>query len=163
MRSTIFTSALALACAVLPVRAEQITTACYARQYSAKHLATHPDQVVAEMRLRFYDWDGGAYADLDILTADQGHARANGQGGQRFDQFLLCFIDSEGAPGCAVECDGGSFRITRDDGEVMDIRTDYLMVGDTEGCGGAIDLAEKPDQAVTYRLYRVGDDTCETE
>ena len=67
---------------------------------------------------------------------------------------------SRGKRGCSVECDGGSFEITRDDGTVLDLRTRYLMVGETEDCGGAVDLAEENDRWVTYRLMRAADAAC---
>ncbi len=138
---------------------------CYAREYSDTHLVSQPNQVVAAIWLNFYHQQGNDFAALSVVTSEQGHAAKSGLGNQFFDQFLIC--SDPGRSGsdravCAVECDGGSFWIKAFDGKVLDIRTQYLMAGDTEGCGGAINLAEKPGQPVTYRLYRVDDAQCET-
>ena len=144
----------------VPVAAEP-TFGCYERIYSAEHLAGQPDQVVQEIRLslskqqEFGEWVAG----MEVLTANQGHAARDGLGGQRLTQFLICW-ENDGRRGCSVECDGGSFTITRDDGKRLAFRTDYLMVGDTEGCGGAMDIAEKDGQAVSYRLQRVSEARC---
>ncbi len=132
---------------------------CFERVYTPAHLAAHPEQVVAEIRLKVYDEGGERYAAMRVLFADQGHVRRDGFGGLEMDQYLVCF-DGSGAPGCAVECDGGSFRVRKQDAGGITFRTDYLMVGDTEGCGGAADLAERVGQAVDYRLNRVEDMAC---
>ncbi len=134
---------------------------CFNRVYSVQHLKSQPDQVVEAMRLKIYDQGGGRYARMIVLFANQGHVRRNGQGGQVMDQFLLCFDNAGGTPGCAVECDGGSFRITRQDKSGLTFQTDYLMVGETNDCGGVIDLAEIPGRAVKYRLNRVAPQVCD--
>ena len=140
---------------------------CFMRDYSPDHLARHPDQVVRTIWLSFRR--GGPYdelfADLAIVTANGGHAAAAGQGDTRFDQGLICAEDHDPLV-CAVDCDGGSFFLTRDAGEMIEITTRYLLVGynedddDREACGGAIDIAEHPDEPVVYRLFRVDDDRC---
>ncbi len=134
---------------------------CYSRNYSAAHLQSQPDQVVAAMKLKIYDQDGGRFARMIVSFANQGHVRRDGHGAQVLDQFLLCFDESDGTPICAVECDGGSFRITRQDKTGLTFETDYLMVGNTEECGGLINLAEKPRESVKYRLGRVDPQNCQ--
>lgn len=137
------------------------TYGCFSRDYSAAHLAKHPAQIVDTIRLKLmnqpeYDaWIGL----MDVKTANQGHVRRSGHGGQTFSQFLICWEDG-GKRGCSVECDGGSFDIKREDGNVLDLRTRYLMVGETEECGGAVDLAEENYRWVTYRLKRMADAAC---
>lgn len=133
---------------------------CYSRSYSADHLKRHPDQVVSDMTMFVYDQDGGRYAKMIVAFANQGHVRRNGSELQVLDQFLLCFDNADGTPGCAVECDGGSFRVTRQDKSGLTFQTRYLMVGEADGCGGQIDLAEIPGRAVKYRLNRVGRKMC---
>ncbi len=134
---------------------------CFSRTYTADHLKSQPNQVVEAMRLKIYDQGGARYANMRVLFANQGHVRRNGQGAQVLDQFLFCFDDSDGTPTCAVECDGGSFRITRQDKSGLTFQTKYLIMGETEGCGGLIDLAEIPGRAVKYRLNRVEPQVCE--
>lgn len=134
---------------------------CYARTYDAAHLAAHPDQVVAAMRMRVAVEDDLRFAAMTVTFADQGHAGRNGFGGRTLRQWVDCREDGRGRPFCGVECDGGWFIVTRQDAVGLTFRTDSLMVGDTEGCGGAVDLAEFPGQAVFYRLNRVDDAVCE--
>lgn len=142
--------------------ATEPTFGCYERVYSDQHLAGQPDQVVRELRLYLtssesenMQWTAG----MEVISANQGHAARDGLGAQRFTQFLICWED-DGRRGCSVECDGGSLMITKDDANGLTFRTDYLMVGDTGECGGALDLAEKVGQAVSYRLSRVAEHTC---
>ncbi len=159
MRSIIFISAVALL--VGPVAAQGLPPGCYVRDYSAAHLAKHPAQVVGWIRLKvFKDAYGDTVADLDAAVADQGHAAGSGLGGQVLGQALHCW-ESGGQTGCSVECDGGWFTVQRSDAESLTIRTEYLLIGDVEGCGGALDLAEVPGQPVSYRLDRIDDGYCE--
>ncbi|MCR8723196.1 hypothetical protein [Frigidibacter sp. ROC022] len=151
----------ALAClAALPARAEGPPPGCYDRSYSAAHLASHPDQIAARIRLWLEpDGDGtNAVGNLTIWTADQGHARRDGLGNSRFDSFLLCWTEN-GRDFCGIECDGGHASITVK-GDTLDLSTDGMWVGETQGCGGAIDIAERPDTRVTYRMTRVPDAHC---
>lgn len=136
---------------------------CFERDYTDEHLTSHPDQIVDRIVLDVHRLpDGGedAFVDMAVWTANQGHVRKTGQGGQRFDQFLFCYQDGKAAR-CVVECDGGGFTVERDDGEVLQFATSYLVAGEAEECGGAIDLAELPGQSVSYRLTRVSDATCQ--
>ncbi len=134
---------------------------CYARSYGAAHLNAHPDQVVASMRMRVAVEDGLRFAAMEVTFADQGHAGRDGFGGRTLRQWVDCREDGQGRPFCGVECDGGWFTVTGQDAAGLTLRTEYLMIGDTEGCGGAVDLAEVPGQAVSYRLNRVADADCE--
>ena len=162
MRSIIFISAwCVLAGAAFAQQGPE--PGCYERQYSAAHLAQNPDQVVKSIRMRIYDdthyGTKERYANLDVQFANQGHVRRAGLGAPRLGQSLICFGDADGA-GCSVECDGGWFTVTRSTPESLTIETEYLMVGDTEGCGGAVDLAEKPGRPVKYRLDRADPARC---
>ena len=136
---------------------------CYERDYSDTHLADHPDQIVDRIVLDIYrPPDGGEdiFVKMAVWTANQGYVRKTGQGGQRFDQSLYCYQDGKAAR-CQVECDGGHFTVEHDDGEVLQFATGYLQAGEAEECGGAIDLAERPGQMVSYRLMRAPGATCE--
>lgn len=143
-----------------PVLADP-TLGCFERSYSAAHLAGQPAQIVARMRLKlsiqpeYGEW----IATMDVRAANQGHAKRNGHGDQSFAQFLICWEDGA-RRGCSVECDGGSFEITKESATSLTFRTDYLLVGETDDCGGALDLAEKQGQPVSYRLNRVDDAVC---
>lgn len=143
-----------------PVFADGPALGCFERSYSDAHLAKNPAQVVRRIMLRLR-WQDQAYTvgDMWVETSDQGHVAASGLGGQMFSQFLLCW--SEGQTDlCAVECDGGSFSVVRQDRDGLTFQTSYLLVGALYGCGGAVDLAEVPGQTVRYRLNRVSDRAC---
>lgn len=171
MRSTISTS-LALAAAVLSAATGAAQAeggpshGCYARTYSATHLRANPAQVVERMLLRVRpeapSGPAETVADMSVWAANQGHARSDGVGGERFDGFLFCWQQGKGK-GCGIECDGGTLDIEIDDGRTLQFRTDYLMLGSAHDCGGILDLAERPGEIVSYRLERVADAVCTDE
>jgi hypothetical protein len=133
---------------------------CYDRSYTPEHLRKAPDQFVARIRLWLEPNGDGSnvQGNLSIWTANQGHARRDGLGNQQFDSPLICWSEG-GQDFCGIECDGGYGRITVKGG-TLDLRTDRMWIGEVEDCGGAIDLAERPDTPVTYRLTRVADAVC---
>jgi len=146
-----------------PVMAEEPRPGCYMRDYSDAHLAKHPEQIVDRMVVQIArQATGTVVADIWVTLADQGHVRTSAMGHHRVSQVLVCWSDN-GRARCGVECDGGSMEITRQDGEVLIFRTDYMLVGPTDQCGGAIDLAERPGQMVSYRLAPVAETLCEGE
>ena len=155
--------ALCLAFAAGPARADGPEPGCFLRDYSDAHLARHPDQVADRMVMRVaVQSTGTTVADLWVTLANQGHVRRSGRGGHRLWQFLVCWSEG-GRALCGVECDGGVMEVTRQDGKGLTFRTDYLLIGPTDQCGGEIDLAEVPGQAVSYRLNRVSGTVCEGE
>ncbi|QYK40872.1 MAG: hypothetical protein KF887_15940 [Paracoccaceae bacterium] len=135
---------------------------CYARDYDAAHLRSHPAQVVRTMHLSVNHGPAvGFHAMLHVTLADQGHAGRDGLGGRAFEQGLFCDGD-RGAVLCVTECPGdGALTITRDDAGMLEFTTDFLLVGPRSACPRATDLAEVPGVAVTYRLARVPDADCE--
>lgn len=133
---------------------------CFHRAYSEDHLKRNPDQVVAAMRLKIFDSGNERHAQMDVRFANQGHVRRTGYGGQRLKQLLVCTETSNGRQRCGVECDGGLMVVTRQDASGLTFETDYLVVGEAEQCGGAVDLAEKPGERVSYRLMRAQANVC---
>jgi len=166
VRNTIYTKSstwMLVAALALPLQAQADSPeGCYERAYSQAHLAKNPDQVVAQIAVKFGQKAGDRVAQMSVLTANQGHVQASGNGGKLLDQFLYCFASQNSAKTwtCSVECDGGSMEIMRSDAKTLLFRTDYLLVGDSEQCGGPVDLAEKMNQSVTYKLTRVSDSQC---
>lgn len=156
-------SMLLLAAFALPVQAQSVPPeGCYERAYSQEHLAKNPDQVVEQIVVKFGQKAGDRIARMSVFTANQGHVRASGNGNQLLDQYLYCFAPRNGGKNwtCHVECDGGSMEITRADAKTLLFRTNYLVVGDSDQCGGPVDLAEKINKKVTYKLTRVADNQC---
>ncbi|UXX82892.1 hypothetical protein [Roseovarius pelagicus] len=163
MRNIIYTS-LAIALTGMATAQQGPTPGCYAREYSKAHLDKYPDQVARAVWLWIQDQDFTGtperHAWLLVDFANQGHVKRDGHGAQRLDQGLVCFETGEGHKGCAVDCDGGSFVVTRETDSALTIATEGLWVGDTEECGGAINIAEFPGTQVKYRLNRVDEVQC---
>ncbi len=159
IRSLVITGLLAL---TAPAQAQDLLS-CYARNYSDAHLAQNPDQVVQSIVLAFERGAGDLYVTMAAKIADGGHARGGPLVGQWVDQGLYCYEGEADAVGakCAVECDGGSLEVTKVTGDSLTFRTQYLTVGDTEECGGSIDLAERPGQPVSYKLSKADFKHCE--
>jgi len=145
----------------LPAVAQDTFVGCWARDYDAAHLAAHPAQVVRSMRLYVDPGPAvGLAAILSVVLEDQGRVRGQGLAGRRLEQYLMCFDDDAGRITCGVECDGGSFEVLSLTADRVDIRTSWLLVGDVDDCGGAVDIAEVENQPVTYRLLRAPDADC---
>ena len=163
MRSTAFISALAVLVWPLGAAAEAPSRGCYARDYTEEHLAAHRAQVVSRMRLSVGGANeaGETEAELRVVLAEQGRAREEGLGGQALAQRLICRDRGQGLE-CGVECDGGLFSV-EEDASGLSLTTDRLMVGDGQDCGGSFDLAERPGEAVTYRLERAAAALCEAD
>ncbi|QQA43783.1 hypothetical protein [Pelagovum pacificum] len=160
MRSIISTSIAGLLC--VTAAAAETPAGCYVREYDDVHIKSHPAQTVKWIRIGFdllpdYS-ETNAYVIAQFL--DRGRAAEDGVGGMTLDQSAICW-EYEGTWSCGVECDGGSFDITRIDRDILEIRTGHFSIGDTEGCGGSTTLAEgEYDEPTTYRLYRASDGAC---
>lgn len=142
------------------VSAADIRPGCYERVYSDDHLRSHPEQVVWQIRLKVGDWfsEVSRAGRLEVIAANQGHARQNDMMGRVLVQTLYCGTEARGDV-CRAECDAGQLEVTKQDSAGLTFRTRYLMAGEG-GCGGGLDLAELPNQWVSYRLNRVSDSVC---
>ena len=160
MRSIIFTSALGMVLAV-PVVADPIPMGCFERTYDAAHIASHPNQIVDWVRLEISENDTFDVIDafLEARFSNQGRVKGTKSAGKILDQLLSCQEFGSG-PGCAVDCDGGSFRFVRVSEKSITIETEGVTLGVTEGCGGSESLAEHLGETVRYRLNRVDDAIC---
>lgn len=142
-----------------PAGAQDVAAGCWARDYSAAHLAANPAQVVAAMRIVVPKAPRSDGLRVAVTFSQQGHVAGTAMAGRRIAQGMFCLSDA-GPLTCGIECDGGTavFR-PRADG-ALDLVTNYLLLGDPEECGGIVDLAEVSGQSVTYRLYPVDPDLC---
>ncbi|SLN27852.1 hypothetical protein [Roseisalinus antarcticus] len=164
MRNTIFTSLAVLALAAGgAAQAQDRPEGCYARAYSAEHLAAHPDQVVAGITVGFYfdEPHDDFYTEVIAQMANQGHAAKDGFGGRELSQIATCFQDNDGWY-CSVDCDGGVIHIDGFDDESLQVHTSGFTIGPADGCGGTTTLAEIPGEATTYRLFRAAPEICES-
>jgi hypothetical protein len=162
--------------ATLPATAQPVAAplGCYARTYDAAHLAAHPDQVVAVLRIGFHPGvpedglnapPGSIVAGLDVTFADQGHVTRETAPDEGFPQgfggaqMYNSFVCLKGSALCGSPCWGG-FEITAATGDSLTIRTDDLMVGQGQDCGGYTNLTEFPGVTVSYSLARAPDAIC---
>ncbi|WP_370208928.1 hypothetical protein [Pararhodobacter marinus] len=153
-------SVLASVAASTPALAETLPQGCFAREYSAQHLAEHPGQGVAALRLWFFhesDDPASSAALVEARMADQGQGARDGVGGEVLTQYALC--DADGA--CFVECDGGTFETQRlPDGD-LHLTTRFFALGEGDACGGGSDLAERPGEETRYRLSAAAPEICQ--
>ena len=122
------------ALAVTSVAAEELSSfvaaqdgarACWSRQYSAEHLAAHPDQLVTAMA---FTMQFGQDFHLFQLDADL-------RGGQTGRATGTC-SEYEGKISCGVDCDGGGVLLSHGaDGKVLLDLTDYGYIRMTDSCG----------------------------
>jgi hypothetical protein len=132
-------AAASLAC-ILPAAAGPLDAtfgknACYARSYDAAHLARHPRQTVAKLALTFApanaDGTRNAAARFELGFGFQ----LNGAGGW-YDGNAICARKGAGFA-CALEGDGGSFRLTPTKGG---LRLDVVNRGGTDAAGNQINV-----------------------
>jgi hypothetical protein len=161
--STTFTRGVLVALALVAgtAGAQEFPPGCYERVYTADHLARHPEQKVSALRFFIGDWmtEHARFGRLAVIPVGQ-RARAGAPWPSALIQSLICGNEA-GEERCEATCDAGALEVTRWDGGGLTFRTRYLMVGgDVAGCGGLLDMAERPGTWVSYRVYRVGDATC---
>ncbi|MCL4068642.1 hypothetical protein M3484_18925 [Pseudomonas sp. GX19020] len=159
-------AALTASAAVTPAGA-RIPQGCFARDYTADHLAKTPKQHIAALRISLGPdpWGNGFISA--IVTgrfSDQGRARSEGFSKHSFRQAAFCG-ESGGKTTCQVECDGGSFTIRSARGDSLEIETSSFTlevpdVGDETGCGGLSDLVEAGSAKTIYRLTRAPASAC---
>lgn len=144
-----------------PAQAQQVSPGCYQRTYTDAHLRSHPDQVVRSVRLWVGQWmtEVAREGMIEVVPANQGHARGEPWVGARLQQFLICGNEAN-SPRCQAECGAGSLEVREQGASGMLFRTRDLLVGTTGECGGVMDMAEIPGQWVSYRLNRVPDSAC---
>lgn len=146
----------------LSKQAKDIPLGCFARDYTADHMAKNPAQVISALRVNFLpatDFTGGQpVMEMIARLARQGKPEAEGYGGLLVTQTAYCY-DVSGVWKCSIECDGGSMNIGTLNGDELDLTTDYFTIGASEECGGSFDLAENRT-STTYRVKRAAPEAC---
>lgn len=157
--SIIFTSVLAGTAAM----AQTVPLGCFERIYSEAHLAAHPDQGVASLRLwighipQFSDED--VYFWIEALMADQGQGARDGVAGEILGEGGLCH---DQRANCFADGDGGSFDVVSAEDDMISIETAGMrLVGDNVDEGEMSGLNEGLSGLTRYRLNRVPDTNCE--
>ncbi|WP_315835518.1 hypothetical protein [Bradyrhizobium prioriisuperbiae] len=120
--------------------------ACFGRDYDANHLASHPKQRVTSLYL-FRDFTPDTNSEFepdspDSLRENDGvdgriginaYVRLRDRKGVYSNSFSCSKSDSGGVS-CAIDCDGGSFRL-KSAGESLDLANEgFVVVG---GCGSS--------------------------
>ncbi|MEJ6393950.1 hypothetical protein V8J82_11825 [Gymnodinialimonas sp. 2305UL16-5] len=138
--------------------AQSFPAGCFVRDYSAEHLAEHPEQGVAEIRMLFDEND--LSLTIAAVMGETGQAVRDDVAGRHLTERALC--DRNGR--CAILCDGGDLWLHRDEGASILMRTDGARIA-TEPCRTDLpssDLAEAPNAVTTYRLFRASEEACIT-
>ncbi|QDC10216.1 hypothetical protein FHY55_13585 [Oceanicola sp. D3] len=160
MRSIICISAV-LAAGV--ATAQEFEGECWARDYSAEHLASQPEQTVEKLRITFRPWEhGGNVAEIRATMADNAYTRVHGTAGKTYSNVLFCSPHEarSGWPGwmedgvmtCQGECDGGFFQVVSLEPGALTIRTEGVAVSDGTGCGSTLVADVTPGDGSRYVL-----------
>ena len=133
---------------------------CFVRDYDAAHLAAHPGQGVAGLRLWFFDETDENFRAHSVLIearmSAQGQAARDGVAGQVLTQYAFCDGDT-----CFVECDGGSFTVQPAAAGGVRLATQFFVLGEAESCGGISDLAEQQGSETVYLVPEAPIAACE--
>jgi hypothetical protein len=132
---------------------------CWERTYNAAHLAAHPKQLTAKIRLLTeVQEDGSILASIGVNPREPG-------GSGRFDYVAYGHCKPKGgALTCASEWDAGSFTLEKISKGGMKVKNSHMIVNpfnyDSEDISDkALDLG-KSDDAV-WLLARIGDEGCD--
>lgn len=146
----------------LPAWAEDsFPVGCFARSYSAEHLAAHPGQGIAALAVSFTeegDWPGESYFFVRALMSDQGQAARDGVEGLTLFEGGTCRHENRN---CFVDCDGGGFDLISWEGDTIVIATRGMRLT-LDGCDSdAISgLNESPSGETRYRLAAAPPEAC---
>lgn len=132
------------ALALIPANAQsQPSPQCFARTYTAQHLAKHPQQTVTSVTLSLYTGRNAPQLEFWIWVTKRGDTRRLYTGG-------LCHPSNErGKPllSCTVDCDGGGIGIEtrKQDGSILVHLATPLGYGHlflSSSCGDDVDPTE---------------------
>lgn len=137
---------------------------CFARAYSADHMAAHPGQRVAELQLMLTSapYDGHSYYDATI------RAMLIDRYGAYYVNAASCQEVEGGVLECGIECDGGLFdvRLDAEDGTamLMNQQHGFILQG---GCGddGQMETVriEADAEHAAFLLHQVPPEACPTD
>lgn len=142
------------------------TYACFVRRYDARHLAAHPDQKVAAMKLlvtaEWLDEDKAFMRSFRLgVTFRDKRGAYDSSGG--CNHVTMEEANGEVRLGCGVDCDGGGIGIAmKDDNKSAVVRLTRVRIwqhgkDDDESAIGEL-VAGKDDNA--FRLERTSLDDC---
>ncbi len=142
--------------AVGPASAQSFPAGCFVRDYSPEHLAAHPEQGIAGVRMLF---DPTNYSiSITAVTSDTGQAAQDGATQQLLFAEGAC--DQSGR--CQLSCSGDTIWLHRDEGPTILVRTEGAQL-DAVMCdttAPSSNLAEVIGEITTYRLNRIPIEDC---
>ncbi len=156
--ATVVVAAIVVAAATVTAAAQD---GCFARDFDAAHLEAHPEQVVERLALYFSEdavRPGVRFVEITARMARQGHALRRGAGGMAMEEFASC--TPEGL--CTISCDGGTFLISRFDGDMVEIQTADARVS-AQPCNPntvVSILSDAPGEIATFQLSQAPDGRC---
>ncbi len=142
--------------------------ACYGRVYDAAHLKSHPKQKVTSIHiLRSLDrrreaenWTPDARAESLQSFREDGQSSVSAFVTFRdrkgtFYNSLTCDRETREGVRCMIECDGGSFRLTRTSGNAVLLHNNgFVLIG---GCGEEVDEGKEVffDPGADDKVFRL--------
>ena len=142
--------------------------ACFGRVYDAAHLKAHPKQKVSsihvlrslEQRREAENWTPDARAESIRNFREDGQASVTAFVNFRdrkgtFHNALTCDQETREGVRCMIECDGGSFRLTRSGANSVLLHNNgFVLVG---GCGEEIEEGQERhfDPGADDKVFRL--------
>ena len=165
------TLSFALATIAPAAMAENLPSGCFAREYSAEHLAAHPTQRVERIVLWTDVATDGENPDEAVLVAWMAK-NAYFAAGMRVDGWFLCEggecqNEGDATKSCGQLQDRGGFIVTgyqKGSGgksDAVEITTQFLIMNSRGDCAVDASLTEVFGQPTTYRLLRVNEAVCQ--
>jgi len=128
--------------------------ACFGRVYDRGHLASHPQQKATSFHV--YRWLGQRPEAENWYAAEREEATRHFREEGRFNvetyvafrdrrgtfyNDLSCTSDNKGGITCAVDCDGGSFNLKRENASAVTLTNNgFVLVG---GCGEEVEKTQR--------------------
>ena len=142
--------------------------ACFGRVYDAAHLKAHPKQKVSsihvlrslEQRREAENWTPDARAESIRSFREDGQASVTAFVNFRdrkgtFHNALTCDQETREGVRCMIECDGGSFRLTRSGANSVLLHNNgFVLIG---GCGEEIEEGQERhfDPGADDKVFRL--------
>ncbi len=125
--------------------------ACYARTYTASHLAKHSGQKTAFIQFAYLPGQFGPTAPGDLEFKVSVRFK---YGPEVFTNTGLCFPKGA-AYRCQIECDGGGFELKDQDADsILLINKSGFVLSECDGGDAFVELLPEPDDKV-FRLDRM--------
>jgi hypothetical protein len=144
---------------------------CYGREYSAKHMESHPLQTVKQLKLKFYrdEYTNDTSAILEVKADLKREVKEKDSGEtytviKPYHTGMGCTLEG-GSVNCAIDCDGGSASATWDmkksGAEITFVNKGFVMFGGCGEEGETIWLDPKKGGDDVFQLYQLPKEFCQ--